>query len=429
MMEPRRPASKSSAAAETEITTGSPSTVSTTESQLIELLSESRREADSLRRELAAVQKKADADHRRLQSLLLESSSNKSADIQVREFKERITHAEAALYEAEKRSRIVESNWLEVDRYLGAVQEHAFTTRKAFSSLLEGNDRHFGLPVSSPPVLRHERLPRERILTPATRSPPSSRSRHRRHDSSPPHTSPRDQDYIRPLPLLAPRRVPSSRRRSPSDDGWDGYEEGHDGAPPYKRHRAEILYRPHVRCYLSFPSTSQIDPAAHPQSPRARSPPHHRRSSTAATSPTAITVKYESDRSRHPSREYMPPPPLLPHPHPHARHDDDPRAPYQHPRHPPDAALTYDYDRDPRHPPLQIIQHPHPPFPPQLSPPPRDSDAPPPRDGPHQFQHQHRFHLGTGGGTRRLVRPGAYETVVFALDEEAGWDVPDGRGG
>ncbi|KAJ7494834.1 hypothetical protein B0H11DRAFT_919756 [Mycena galericulata] len=411
MMEPRRPGSKAqgvpATAAETKITTGSSSATSTTESQLVALLSDSRREAESLRRELAAVQKKAEADQRRLQALLESSSSRtESADLQIRRFQDRIARAEAALEEAEQRSRLIERNWQQVERYLGTIQQQTAASRTAFSRLLEQADGPLVLPDVPPPIF-WERTPRQYTPAPrgADRSPYASTSRHHPRDSPPAQYSPREQHYV-PPPLLTPRRADSSRLRSPTEIEGERWEGEIDDVPPYKRQRAARRATPPDMLFRPQSAASAMRP------PRTHE----------------YEYRYESDgdgdRSRHSSRDQMPPPSVPRHTRsrsrPH-RADADPRplppplppGPYRQS----EAVRAYDA----RNPPLQIIQHRNPPVLPHSPPPPSPAPAHQSAavDAPHPFQHQHRFHLAPGGhghAARRVVRPGAYETVVFALD-------------
>ncbi|KAJ7734435.1 hypothetical protein B0H16DRAFT_1577823 [Mycena metata] len=386
-MEPRSPAPKPertlAPAAEPQNTAGTSSATPTTESQLVALLSESRREADSLRRELAAVRKKADADDRRLQAL-----SINSAEHQVHVFQERLARAEAALEEADARSRLVEQHWLQVDQYLSFVQHQAADARRAFSRLMEQDDGgYLVLPDQSQRRERRGDIPSRDLGGTALhsyRAPFDPRPPHRGSPSIPEshHPPRRSPDYnIRLPPLLPPRRPSTSASAPRSPPAVEEDRRYNDGSPPHKRPRRGS--------------------GSHPQSPRSLSPVPHRRASTSATRP------HEPPRVRHPEplRQHraMLPPPLLP-----APRQDAPHRPIV-PRGPP---------------PLQFIQHapPRPPTPPRLpSPPPRlptpSADAAAP-----QHQYQHRFHLSStpyNHGARRVVRPGAYETVVFALDSDA----------
>ncbi|KAJ7108946.1 hypothetical protein C8R43DRAFT_1043594 [Mycena crocata] len=404
VMDHCRPAPKHSSmptpTAEKEITTGTSNAASATESELVHLLSQSRREADSLRQELAAVRKKADADHRRLQSFIeapSNSASVKSAEIQVRAFQERLAHAEAALEDAETRSGMLERNWLQLDNYLSVVQHQASASRAAFSRIMEQSHGTLTLSTESLPAMRRE-IPSGDYFSSRNsmdRSMPTFT--HPRHHSLSPSSSLRGQDLIRPPPLLLPRHAEPSRLPPLSDiddERWRG-RESLDAPPPYKRQRGSRR-------------ESEASVIFRPPSPRSYSPPVHRRPSSAASPshPSTLPIPRKRSRSRHPSREYMPPPPAPP--VPRLRHETDSR-PVHH---------VSDFGRIPVPvPPLQIIQHRHP-TPPALPPPPPPPPPPPvPESGDVPHQYQHRFHLGTGTYVpRRLVRPGAYETVVFALD-------------
>ncbi|KAF7335750.1 hypothetical protein MVEN_02230700 [Mycena venus] len=380
-MEPRRPAPENVPQAPAEIENtpeSSRSGPSTTESQLVALLSESRREAESLRQELAAVRKKADADHRRLEAL-----SIKSPDHQVRVFQERLARAEAALEEAETRSRFVERNWLQVERYLTIIQHQAADSRAAFSRLMEEDDGRLVLPTESLPARRRDTvLLKEDSLSTSSHSPQSP-------------------DYMRP-PLITPRRPPSPYLRSPSgieDERWHVDERG-NRSPPYKRHRVSgrgTEFRPRSS---RSPSPSSSPPGAFVTSPApgASSQPRPRAD--------AVSLDRRANTCPRCLRFQVREPTPFPFPIP----------PYR-----PTSETLRAYDA--RNPPLQFIQHRHPPAPPR---PPTPQAPPAAADaGPHQYQH--RFHLNTAvHGHRRPVRPGAYETVVFALDS----DVPaQGVGG
>ncbi|KAJ7617847.1 hypothetical protein FB45DRAFT_215356 [Roridomyces roridus] len=232
-MEPRRTASTSKSVAAPE-DKDTPDHASTESSQLSKLLAESRSEADTLRRELAAVHKKAEADQRHLQALLAAASTKsaaESAQIQ-RAYKDRLVRAETALEDAEHRSRVVQRNWRLLDNYLGNVQHHASASRAAFSRVIEQNDLAFS-PGDLPPHLRHER--------PASVPPPMTGSRHRPRESPPPHEA---EAYSRSLPpLLAQRRgVRSPPHNDVGEDRWGGEA----AEPPYKRHRGAASQSPEI---------------------------------------------------------------------------------------------------------------------------------------------------------------------------------------
>ncbi|KAF8206907.1 hypothetical protein K438DRAFT_2013510 [Mycena galopus ATCC 62051] len=206
-MEPGLPAreqgSVPKAAAEIEITSGSSNVPSTTE--LLVQLSESRREAELLRRELADARKKADEDQRRLQAL-----SRKSPDPQVRIFQERLARAEAALEDAETRNRFVERNWLQVERYLIIIQQQAADSRVAFSRLMEQNDGRLVLPTESHSTRRRDIPLGEYISSSGSGQHTQSRSTVHRDLPSTSSHCPRSPEYVRPpLPLITPRRPPS----------------------------------------------------------------------------------------------------------------------------------------------------------------------------------------------------------------------------
>ncbi|KAJ6468237.1 hypothetical protein C8R45DRAFT_1017993 [Mycena sanguinolenta] len=376
-MEPSPPAVQESrsmpnATTEIEITSGPSRLPPTTDTQLVVLLSESRLEAISLRRELAALRKKSDEDQRRLRNL-----SVKSPDPQVRVFQDRLARAEAALEDAEARNRFVERNWLQVERYLMIIQQQAADSRVAFSRLMEENDGRLVLPNDSQSIRRRDIPLGDYVSSSGSAYRPSNL--HRNLPSSP--------EFMRPPPLTTPRRPLSPPSRSPS--GVEGGQRWHaddrgDRSPPHKKLRVS------GRSGEFRPRSSRSPP------PPPRSPVYPSHSATSAP-----RHKPDPERVRYPSREYMPPPPAPPRPDPYR---------------PSETLRTYDA----RNPPLQFIPHRHPPVPPR---PPTPPAPPPPAQtfdagGPHQYQH--RFPLNRGVfGPRRLLRPGAYETMVFALDSDA----------
>ncbi|KAK7055706.1 hypothetical protein R3P38DRAFT_2848594 [Favolaschia claudopus] len=378
---PRERRSVPRAPAEIENSPGPSTAPSTTESQLVALLTDARREADALRRELSDERKKTDTYHRQLQAL-----SNKSPNQEVRVLEERLARAEAALEDAESRSRFVERHWLQVERYLTMMQHQAADSRASFTRLMEQGEGILVPPNGSPPTQR-EIPPRLHNSSSGPGHYDPSQSNHRRRSSST-TISPRSPVYVRSAPLIPPRRHPSPPPRSPvgADEGrWHNIERG-DRSPPYKR---QHVWR---------------SDDSRPQYSRAPSSPSLHRAPASPPAPTR-----EPD-PRYPSREYRPPPPPLP-----RVHTPPPPQPYQ----PSEALRSYDA----RNPPLQFIPHRHPPVPPRpISPP---VPQPPPRTGSAadaSHQYQHRFHLNagsSGNAPRRPVRPGAYETMVFALDESS----------
>ncbi|KAJ7210701.1 hypothetical protein GGX14DRAFT_624771 [Mycena pura] len=271
------------AAAETENNTAMNTATSSKDPQLATLLAESRREAESLRQELAALREKADADRRRLQALL----DSSSADEQVRTYQDRLARAEAALEEAERRRRLVESHWLQVERYLAVVQQQAAESRAAFARFLGPND---GARNDSRPTARHDNPSRPPGATVATH--------HHRPYGYPPPPAPtrRDRDYGR-APSAAPPPLPRSATfhgpADAADEHWHTDGEGMDGRSHHKRHRASS--RPRYAARLS-PSPPPPLPPRHTDARR----PHH------AAYPHDVAARPpQIEHARH-----APPPPL-----------------------------------------------------------------------------------------------------------------------
>ncbi|KAF7298597.1 hypothetical protein MIND_00806700 [Mycena indigotica] len=104
--------------------------VSENEYRLAAQLADSRREAEALRRELDAVRKKAD----RLQALVHSPQSSHSNEAA---YRERLARAEAALQEAERKRRHVETHWIHAERNLSVIHAQAAQSRATFGQFLE----------------------------------------------------------------------------------------------------------------------------------------------------------------------------------------------------------------------------------------------------------------------------------------------------
>ncbi|KAJ7812705.1 hypothetical protein B0H14DRAFT_2856107 [Mycena olivaceomarginata] len=322
-MEPSRPAAQEQGGKLLRGASSAPST----ESQLVALLSESRREAQSLRQERELVRRKADADHRQLQALSRKSPDQRSS---------RIPGASCA-------------NWLQVERYLIIMQNQAADSRAAFSRLMEEQDGRllegatslWGTIISSSRSGHHNR----------------SHSNHRRHSPSS-LALPSEPRLYSPVAVDSTASSPSPPVRSPL-----GVEDG-------RWHAAEREQRASGRDEFqpgSSRSPSPLRPATRHPSP----PP-----------PAAARNRHDPERARHPDAARL-------------RCTESPAPIYPAPA--PAGAAASPHARPA---PLQA----------RLS---GVADAP-------AHQYQHRFHLNAGvHGPRRPVRPGAYETVVFALDSDA----------
>ncbi|KAJ7052091.1 hypothetical protein C8F01DRAFT_1262306 [Mycena amicta] len=164
-----------------------PAETITENSRLAAQLAESRHEAETLRRELEALRKKAD----RLQALLDSAppppppghgDSERDSERE-RAYHDRLARAEAALQDAERSRRLVETHWMHAERYLAVIQAQAAQSRAAFGRFLETTTAPF-----VPRQGRSEHAPRA-SLSPSTRRPPeppppprpSSAAAHRQH--------------------------------------------------------------------------------------------------------------------------------------------------------------------------------------------------------------------------------------------------------
>ncbi|KAJ7053551.1 hypothetical protein C8F01DRAFT_1329865 [Mycena amicta] len=162
-----------------------PAETITENSRLAAQLAESRHEAETLRRELEALRKKAD----RLQALL-DSAPPPPHDDSEREraYHDRLARAEAALQDAERSRRLVETHWMHAERYLAVIQAQAAQSRAAFGRFLETTTAPF-VPRQGGSSSRSEYAPRA-SLSPSTRRPPeppprpSSAAAHRQHSHS-----------------------------------------------------------------------------------------------------------------------------------------------------------------------------------------------------------------------------------------------------
>ncbi|KAJ6617289.1 hypothetical protein B0H10DRAFT_2218772 [Mycena sp. CBHHK59/15] len=430
--ESRHPAPKQSATfaspptAGPEIIVHNPTAAtSSTETQLVILLSESRREAESLREELAAVRKKADSDQRLLNSFLDSSGQLRQSDIpfpaspDLHFFHERLAVAEAALEEAEAQNRIVAANWLQVDRYLSAVQHQAADSRAAFSRILEQDDGLLVLPQQSLPAMGRE-IPLKEYLS-GSGSKPFVKPSHRSRPDPASTRSQRIHDLVRAPPLLTHPHPTSPPTRFRSSQNGDHRQDSVDFSvdpPPYKRSK---ISRRESELEKVSESQSLRDIRAHPAQSISRS-------SGGTSSHMQI---HNIDHQRIPQR--LIPPQLLSSGRPRRQTPppaDRPRRDAS--RSPHSSGTVRIHDITNSNPPIQIIQHRHPAPPPRPAPP----QAPQlieetPAERPHQFQHRFPVanagnSLGRGYNPRHHVRPGAYETMVFALEPTA--EGGDGNG-
>ncbi|CAK5268945.1 unnamed protein product [Mycena citricolor] len=357
-----------------------------------------RREAtQAMRRELQAAQDEA----RQLRMLLEQAAEGKRAvDERLARAEAELRETRAALRTTDQRTRdgqeVVGHRWNQLERHISALQQQAADARRNFSRVVQ--EGAGPAPVTLPPVSEISRAPPLPRLHPhhdiLTREPPVL-------EPSQIPLPPREVDHL--------RRLTGPPRRSSSAPFVLTEAERVETEPPAKRRRRESPQ--------SFPSFPRRPSTAGSSSAFTRQPRHpdtHHQSHTRSLSP-----EYQRRHSS-PLRERLPAPAS-----PHALYD--PRtgtATNYHPYHPHPGGGSYPASAY-GPPPLQIIQHRHPTPPPPPPPPPLPPSVPT-GDPDAPYQYQHRFQLGTQVAPRRNVRPGAYETVVFALEPEGGGGAPTG---
>ncbi|KAJ7247288.1 hypothetical protein C8J57DRAFT_1475822 [Mycena rebaudengoi] len=344
---------------------------STTESRLLVLLRESQREAEVLRRELEVVQNQADADQALLEQLVYSSNPVHPVAVvaEMCALQERLARADAETQEAKEQTRFVEDNWAHVDRYLSTIECQARDARAAFSQILAGDDSTLLLPHESHPTMPTEMPLRDYLSV-------SSAASGGRPSCFPP---PSDKRHHHSLPPITPLRVPPRsvqlrgvRRQTKS---------------PQSGRIEEV---PRTYSLLEIDLRSQ--------------PPARSNSRSSAQFSSNIPIRNRNERKAH--HQHLPPIELVP-----PERETSCRA---------GSSLTHDFPL----PPLQIIQHNHPPPPPPpLLLPSRSPPPPVTSTSEQKHQYHHRFPVAGGAANtladrRRLMRPGAYETVVFALDPE-----------
>ena len=206
--------------------------------QLAALLADALRDAESLRRELAATKKRADDIERRyhaLSSLSDPKSSLADTSRVIQDFEQRALDAEAARDDSDARRRLVVETWHQLDRYLQTVEMRAADARAGFSKIVAEGGGHVvfnaipvpgGGPVSIPypplgtmPPPNHARTP----YPSAGRPSPLG------------HRSGQSQSSF-PL-ALPPHPTPNGNGRRPRDDSLDGsgYVDSLPGQPPSKK--------------------------------------------------------------------------------------------------------------------------------------------------------------------------------------------------
>ncbi|PFH47116.1 hypothetical protein AMATHDRAFT_68400, partial [Amanita thiersii Skay4041] len=212
-------------------------------SQLASLLTDAFKEVESLRRELAAVRKRADDAERKYRALSSVSDPKATqADTArvIQEFEVRALEAEAARDDADSRRRSLIETWHQLDRYLHTVELRAADARAGFSKIVsEGGGQ---LILASIPLPGGVPLP---VSYPALGSmpPPYGHSRATLHSASSGHSSLNANRSAPPTsfpPLSLPPHPPpnpNGNGRRPRDESVDrhGYAENVPGQPPNKK--------------------------------------------------------------------------------------------------------------------------------------------------------------------------------------------------
>jgi len=229
-----------------------PSSPPTSNTQLAALLSDAFREADSLRRELSIVRKRAEKAERLVQALTPDPTGSPSAHqngnpqdqkqtvkMLIEDYEERLAQAEIAREEAETRRRVAQESWEQVERYLVLVESRAKDARIAFTRISEGSVA----PLVLPPLPPHISTGGGSLSTypPSSSSqimaPPNVPSRqHSRHHQSSRHSAAFPILPPHPIPNPNPNLSPSAGTRRPRTPSMDGLYNA--AQPPPKRSRA-----------------------------------------------------------------------------------------------------------------------------------------------------------------------------------------------
>lgn len=226
-----------------------PSSPPTSNTQLAALLSDTFREIDSVRRDLAIAKKRAEKAERLIQTLTSDSAGSPSThpngnpqDQQQKhaqtlkrlfeEYEDKLAQAEMAREESEARRRVTQESWEQVERYFALVDSRSKDARIAFTRFLEGSVASLALPPLPPHIGTGGGS--LSIYPPSSMAPPNVPSRqHSRHQQSsrafpalPPH----------PIPNPSPNLSPNTGTRRPRTPSMDGLYNATQ--PPPKRSRA-----------------------------------------------------------------------------------------------------------------------------------------------------------------------------------------------
>ena len=203
--------------------------------QLAALLAEALKDADSLRRELSAVKKRAEDLERRYHALAaLSDPKSPQADTAriIHDFEQRAVDAEAARDDSESRKRLVLESWHQLDRYLQTVELRAADARAGFAKIIADGG-------AAPLVLASIPLPGGLVPyaypAPGSMPPPHSRTPYPAGRPSPHgHRSSHSQSFPIALP---PHPAPNANGRRPREESTDrsGFVDTLAGQPPQKK--------------------------------------------------------------------------------------------------------------------------------------------------------------------------------------------------
>jgi hypothetical protein len=245
-----------------------------TNAQLATLLSESCKEIEALRRELAAASKRVEKADRIL-AIFGQASAGSNASSSpngtplpeaatarlVCDYEARLERAEQARDEAEARKRVITDTWAQLDKYLAGIEFRAADARAGFARIVaEGGGQ---LVLASIPVPGQQPVPPppHASATFPTMPPP-------RHPRSPGSLAPRSAlrahgsaatSFPASLALPPPPNPHPGARVRPRSDSVDasGYGPSLPGQPPTKKSRSErreerAMYTESVRPPLPF---------------------------------------------------------------------------------------------------------------------------------------------------------------------------------
>ncbi|KAF8677863.1 hypothetical protein AX14_004768 [Amanita brunnescens Koide BX004] len=210
--------------------------------QLAALLADALKDAEILRRELAAAKKRADDLDRRYHALVaISDPKSPHADTAriIHDFEQRALDAEAARDDSESRRRLVLESWHQLDRYLQTVELRAADARAGFAKILAD-------PAAAPLVLASIPLPAGlphpyAYPAPGSMPPPHNHASRTPYPGRPsPHAHRSSQSQSFPPMALPPHPAPNANGRRPREESTDrsGFVDTLAGQPPPKKLKA-----------------------------------------------------------------------------------------------------------------------------------------------------------------------------------------------